>query len=63
MPDLTELDWPSFLKAVNASTEEVCWEALALEKRNKNRFQYLQRLYGRANSLRGQRERREWLGD
>lgn len=63
MPDLIELSWPDFLREVNACTEEACWEALAMEKRDKNRLAYLQRLYGRANSLRTRRERREWLGD
>ena len=63
MPNILELDWAGFLRAVNETPEEVCWEALALEKKGKNRFQYLQRLYGRANSLRTRRERREWLGD
>lgn len=63
MPELLDMDWGDFLKEVNTRTEEACWEALALEKRGKNRLNYLQRLYGKANSLRGRRERREWLGD
>lgn len=63
MPALLELGWQDFLREVNQRTEEACWEALALEKAGKNRLAYLQRLYGRANSLRTRRERREWLGD
>lgn len=63
MPDILALAWPEFLREVNQVTEEACWEALAMEKSGKNRLAYLQRLYGRANSLRTRRERREWLGD
>lgn len=54
--------WPEFLAALMQMPEERCWELLALEHAGKNRFAYVQRLYGRANKLRALRERLEWLG-
>lgn len=63
MPTLLALPWPTFVNAIKDIPEEECWTQLALEKKGKNRLVYLQRLYGRANLLRSQRERREWFGD
>lgn len=63
MPFHLSLPWLEFLEALKGLTEEECWTQLALEKSGKNRLGYLQRLYGRANLLRAQRERREWFGD
>ena len=54
--------WPEFLAALMQMSEERCWELLALEHTGRNRFAYVQRLYGRANKLRALRERLEWLG-
>ncbi len=62
MSDALSLSWPEFLQTIKKLSEEECWSLLAVERSGKNRMQVLQRLYGRANKLRAQRELREWLG-
>lgn len=62
MSDVLSLPWPDFLQAIKNLPEEECWSLLAMERSGKSRMQVLQRLYGRANKLRAQRELREWLG-
>lgn len=64
MPEnILDLPWPDFLRALGELSEESCWTHLAIEKSGKQRNAHLSRLYGRANQLRAQRERREWLGE
>lgn len=50
-------NWQTLQKHLHGLTEEECWKLLAEEKKGLRRTQFLLRLYGRANKLRGKRER------
>lgn len=54
--------WNEFLDKLKKMDEETAWAALAIEHNGQRRYSYLARLYGTANRLRAERERREWLG-
>jgi hypothetical protein len=55
-------NWGALQEALREVSEEECWRLLAEEKAGKNRVQFLLRIYGRANRLRTERERRELMG-
>lgn len=50
--------WPALQDALKKTTEENAWALLKEEQGSKRRVQYLLRIYGRANKLRTERERR-----
>lgn len=52
-------NWVALNKALPNLTERQCWNLLAKERAGLRRTQFLLRLYGRANKLRGIRERRD----
>jgi hypothetical protein len=54
--------WRSLNRVLEKLTEIEAWEYLEMEKNGPARVQLLLRLYGRANKLRAQRERRAVLG-
>lgn len=51
-------NWQSLQEALPHLTEKQCWDLLETERAGHRRVQFLLRLYGRANKLRGKRERR-----
>lgn len=53
--------WVTLCEGIGDLTEKECWDALKREQKGQHRVQFLLRLYGRANKLRFQRERRELL--
>ena len=55
------LTWRALDAGIISCTEEQLWELLALEKADKARRLWLQRIYGRASTLRGKREAKELL--
>jgi hypothetical protein len=52
------LNWGNLQAALREMTEAQCWALLDEEKSGKRRIQFLLRIYGRANTLRCERERR-----
>lgn len=50
-------NWASLNNAMPALSEDQCWVLLEAERAGHRRTQFLLRLYGRANKLRGKRER------
>jgi hypothetical protein len=52
-------NWEELQIALREMTEEQCWKLLKQETNGKDRLQYKMRIYGRANTLRCERERRE----
>ncbi len=54
--------WRSLNVVLEKLDEEAAWDLLRQEVEGPARVQLLLRLYGRANKLRAQRERREVLG-
>ncbi len=60
MPGLIERvlkNWQCLQAELHTLTEKQCWELLEVEKTGHRRTQFLLRIYGRANKLRGNRER------
>ena len=59
MPSTIDIlrNWQSLQQALPELTEEDCWKLLEIERAGYRRTQFLLRLYGRANKLRGKRER------
>ena len=55
--------WLALNAFLKSATEPQCWELLKEERTGKKRLNYLIRIYGKANRLRSERERRELLGD
>jgi hypothetical protein len=54
-----ELDsWDALNKALKKIKEDPAWELLKEEQAGRKRPQFLLRIYGRANLLRSQRERK-----
>lgn len=53
--------WTSLNSVLHALSEEECWALLRAERGAARRPQVLLRVYGRANRLRTQRERRDLL--
>ena len=51
-------NWASLNAALPNLSETQCWDLLDKEKSGAKRIQFLLRLYGRANKLRGRRERK-----
>lgn len=51
--------WRTLDVQIMSCTEEQCWQLLEEEKRGKARHLFLQRIYGRAATLRGKREAKE----
>jgi hypothetical protein len=59
---MSDLDsWDSLNKALKKIKEDPAWALLKEEKAGRKRPQFLLRIYGRANLLRSQRERKELL--
>jgi hypothetical protein len=52
-------NWPALQEALKRLDETECWALLQEEKKGKRRLQFLLRIYGRANRLRCERERRD----
>lgn len=52
-------NWQSLSELISTLTEEECWDLLKEERAGLRRIQFMLRLYGRANKLRGKRERSE----
>lgn len=51
--------WRGLLKWLRTAKENEIWKMLSYEVRNKKRISTAERLYGKANELRAQRERKE----
>lgn len=56
-------NWSTLNDVLKTLDEDQCWKLLDEEKAGKRRAGCLLRIYGRANQLRGERERRELLGE
>lgn len=46
-----------------ATTEEECWKLLKVERAGQRRLQFMLRIFGRANKLRTERERKAIAAD
>lgn len=55
------LTWRTLEPWLKRFNEEDCWAVFELEKRGRARKYFLQRIYGRASTLRAKREAREIL--
>lgn len=55
-------NWRALTDALAEATEEQCKLLLDYERDNANRPTFIQRIYGRYNVLRDERERREMTG-
>lgn len=53
--------WKALNKKLENATEKECWDLLKKEKDGKNRPQFKLRIFGRANKMRTERERKEIL--
>ena len=53
--------WPVLNAKLREATEKECYRLMLLEAQHKRRLQFLLRIYGRYNKLRGERERRGLL--
>ena len=53
--------WQTLQAFLPSLSEKQCWELLEAERTGQRRFQFMLRLYGRANKLRGKREREDLL--
>lgn len=51
--------WAMMKEFLLQSDEDSCWKALAVEKANQHRLNFMLRIYGCANKLRSERERNE----
>lgn len=60
---MAEYTWAELNVKLEDMTEQQAWDALKAEKEGKNRMSHLLRIYGRANLLRSQRERRALVGE
>jgi hypothetical protein len=56
-------NWRSLTDALAEATEEQCKQLLDAERDGAARLTFIQRIYGRYNTLRDERERRELAGD
>jgi len=54
--------WRSLRLALRGATEDEAAELLRIEKENSNRPTFVARIYGRYNTLRNERERRQFTG-
>ena len=55
------LSWPALNTKLREATEQQCYRLLQLEAQGRRRPQFMLRIYGRYNRLRGERERRGLL--
>jgi len=53
--------WPALNAKLRVATEKECYRLMIAEARHKRRLQFLLRIYGRYNKLRGLRERQGLL--
>lgn len=51
--------WAGLNEHINTLDEAECWALLAAEKKGKRRVSFMLRIYGRANRLRTESERKE----
>lgn len=58
-------NWNSLNEKLQSTktTEEDCWKLLKSERAGPRRLQFMLRIYGRANKLRTERERKEIAAD
>lgn len=52
-------DWTTLQEGLQTLDEQRLWSLLELEKIGAKRLHYIERIYGRANKLRVEREKKE----
>lgn len=56
------MTWAETVRLLKKADEKLCWKMLKEEREGANRPMFLLRIYGKANRLRTERERKELLG-
>ncbi len=56
------MTWAELVRRLEKADEATCWKLLEWEKAHGKRAMFLLRIYGKANKLRSDRERKELLG-
>lgn len=56
------MTWAETVRLLKKADEKTCWKMLKEEREGANRPMFLLRIYGKANRLRTERERKELLG-
>jgi hypothetical protein len=60
---IDNMNWTDLNKFLQECDEQGAVDALKHEKKNKQRAQFMMRIHARFNKLRGQREKRELIGE